>query len=334
MRECDATGCERTDSVPFICNECGNQFCPKHRLPENHSCHPIMQSNNSSGKNSSAGVKSKDETKRGRPNQLANRPKTLSSKPKRKTDQRFWTTWLTRLVGLVFLFSLLTILLVGFTPTSMPNGVPPEVAEPVEEVGAVASSFVANLTDTSQSEGTSQHAPTKTPSEGSNLDGQSTDATTESDTPSTIDVGKVERLIHQNVNSERQSQALETLSFDSDLQEIARYHSEDMAKVDYFAHNAPDGETMEDRYENFNYQCRVSVGNSRYITGAENIFSITFSGTHYSEQTIAKKAVDGWMDSEGHRENILKENWKKEGIGVYIEEKDEKTKVYVTQNFC
>ncbi len=50
-----------------------------------------------------------------------------------------------------------------------------------------------------------------------------------------------------------------------------------------------------------------------------------------TNEEIAFIAVDGWMNSEGHRKNILNSNFDREGIGVYIDSED---RVYVTQNFC
>ncbi len=46
---------------------------------------------------------------------------------------------------------------------------------------------------------------------------------------------------------------------------------------------------------------------------------------------LAELVVDGWMDSSGHRENILKDSYDLEGIGVAI---DSTEQVYITQNFC
>ena len=50
-----------------------------------------------------------------------------------------------------------------------------------------------------------------------------------------------------------------------------------------------------------------------------------------SMKEIAKSTVDGWMDSEGHRKNILTPRFDREGIGVVISPDD---KVYITQNLC
>jgi uncharacterized protein YkwD len=55
---------------------------------------------------------------------------------------------------------------------------------------------------------------------------------------------------------------------------------------------------------------------------------------HYDWKTagkIAESTVHGWMNSQGHRKNILTPRWKSEGIGVAISPDD---KVYITQNFC
>jgi uncharacterized protein YkwD len=156
---------------------------------------------------------------------------------------------------------------------------------------------------------------------------------------------QVERAIHSEINDRREANGLRPIDWDSNLQEIARYHSRDMAQGDYFAHTSPGGETMEDRYSRFGYNCQVSTGGNTYVTGAENI-AYTFAGTdimrengdtinhNYDEQEIAEGIVNQWMNSAGHRENILRSYWRSEAIGVYLKETDGKTKVYATQNFC
>jgi uncharacterized protein YkwD len=155
---------------------------------------------------------------------------------------------------------------------------------------------------------------------------------------------EVEREIHRFTNKERSRRGLSTLSYDTRLQEIARYHSEDMASKLYFAHKSPDGETMGDRYDRFGYECRVPISGDRYATGAENIIYTyadsnvqTDSGIENygnNETEIARAMVNWWMNSTGHRENILQPHWESEGIGVAIEDVDGKTRVYATQNFC
>jgi uncharacterized protein YkwD len=127
------------------------------------------------------------------------------------------------------------------------------------------------------------------------------------------------------------------------LSEVARYHSQDMADRDYFDHLSPEGEDFSARYAIFGYDPSNRVGNMVYL-GAENLFlnnlydSYSFNKdtgevVEYSFSTledIANSTVDGWMNSEGHRENILMPHFKKEGIGIVFTPEG---KIYITENF-
>jgi uncharacterized protein YkwD len=155
---------------------------------------------------------------------------------------------------------------------------------------------------------------------------------------------RIEYLVHEEISDRRRAHDLRPIQFDDELREIARYHSKDMAENQYFAHESPDGETMADRYDKFGYDCRVSVNGTHSMTGAENIaYTYAFTDVtgpngetlhHDNESDIAEGLVNQWMNSTGHRENILKPYWENEGIGVYIIEIDGETRVYATQNFC
>lgn len=175
--------------------------------------------------------------------------------------------------------------------------------------------------------------------EGAAVDAGGTDDT--GDTPlSELDRSRVERLVHEHVNERRAEHGLGALEFDTALREIARYHSEDMAENDYFSHTSPDGETRSDRYDRFGYDCRADTGDGTYYTGGENI-AYTYYDTrvrtsdgvvrYTTADELARGLVRGWMNSQGHRENILTEAWDHEGIGVAITSDG---KVYATQNFC
>jgi uncharacterized protein YkwD len=48
-------------------------------------------------------------------------------------------------------------------------------------------------------------------------------------------------------------------------------------------------------------------------------------------ETITGTTLKGWMDSDSHRENILQNDYTREGVGVAIGSDD---KVYITQVFC
>jgi len=157
-----------------------------------------------------------------------------------------------------------------------------------------------------------------------------------------IDLNRLEHLIHDLVNYERDSADIEKLDWDENLSEIARSHSIDMAKNNYFSHDNSQGDGPSERGLNQGYYCKKDYG-AYYTEGlAENIFqnnlydSITYINgipTYHwnSLEQIAESTVDGWMESTGHKENILDPNYSKQGIGVAISLGDE---VYITQDFC
>lgn len=157
------------------------------------------------------------------------------------------------------------------------------------------------------------------------------------------DAQQIEYLVHELTNQERQNHGLSVLTYDSEITQIARGHSLDMATRNYFAHETPDGLSPSDRADQLGYSCQKMVGLLIYSGIAENIFQGHLFDSYYtvsdvitsydwiSEEEIAEITVQGWMNSPGHRENILTEIFDREGIGVEITDDH---KVYVTQNFC
>jgi uncharacterized protein YkwD len=143
--------------------------------------------------------------------------------------------------------------------------------------------------------------------------------------------------MHQYVNDERTERGLDALAFDADLRTIARSHSEDMATRGYFSHVSPEGDDFSDRYERAGYECRAPTGDGTYLTGGETIAQTWYDtpvsgGVQYTtEAELARGIVDQWMNSSGHRSNILADAWRNEGIGIYVTDEG---KVYATQNFC
>ena len=158
-----------------------------------------------------------------------------------------------------------------------------------------------------------------------------------------FDAQQIEYLVHELTNQERRNYGLAQLAFDSEITQIARGHSLDMASREYFAHETPEGFTPSDRAEQSGYSCQKIDGLLIYSGIAENIFQGYLFDSYYTvngeitsydwstEEKIAKATVDGWMNSPGHRKNILTEIFDREGIGVEI---TQDYKVYVTQNFC
>ncbi len=153
----------------------------------------------------------------------------------------------------------------------------------------------------------------------------------------------VEAKIHELVNQERVQRGLRPLAYNARLAAVARGHSDNMAEQGFFNHVNKRGEDPTARAVRAGYP----VNNP--ATGAYGIGENIFQGyTHrgasmyiedgvrrviYSWMTpeeAARDAVEGWMNSPGHRRNMLSPDYVKEGVGVAIDTASEK--IYVTQN--
>jgi uncharacterized protein YkwD len=160
--------------------------------------------------------------------------------------------------------------------------------------------------------------------------------------PYPISITSLEQRLHELVNQQRTEKGLSALNFDPALADIARKHSEDMAAQHYFSHTNPAGQNPTARGTAAGYFCRKNYG-SYYTYGiAENLFqnNLYSAATFYSNrdtvyhwntpESIAQVSVGGWMNSSGHRENILTPTFDREGIGIVVASE----KVYITENFC
>jgi len=120
---------------------------------------------------------------------------------------------------------------------------------------------------------------------------------------------EIECLIYEAVNAERVSRGLHRLDWDSELLSLAREHSEDMAKHEFFSHERSPG------YRNLG----LGMG--------ENCFKSYFFFNPPEE--IARKCVDTWMSSSGHKANVLDKRYLATGVGIVFSDGD----CYVTQIF-
>jgi uncharacterized protein YkwD len=154
--------------------------------------------------------------------------------------------------------------------------------------------------------------------------------------------GNLASIVHRLINEERKNNHLDALQWDQQLASIALSHSKDMAQRHYFDHISPEGKDFADRYNERGYTKETRVGNQVYV-GGENLFQYNVvASTTYDVETkevhgyvfnsledLARSTVDGWMESPGHRENILTP-FTREGIGVEVSEEGD---VYITENF-
>ncbi|WP_233521336.1 sigma-70 family RNA polymerase sigma factor [Streptomyces triticagri] len=116
--------------------------------------------------------------------------------------------------------------------------------------------------------------------------------------PAPVPNGKVDQVVAL-VNTERAKQGCGPVTANSTLHEAGRRHSADMAARDFFDHTNPDGKDPGDR---------ITAAGYRWSTYGENIAR--------GQQTAAQ-VIEGWMNSEGHRANILNCSFKEIGIGIH-----------------
>jgi uncharacterized YkwD family protein/spore coat assembly protein SafA len=113
------------------------------------------------------------------------------------------------------------------------------------------------------------------------------------DTSVTNAEGEVVRL----VNVERQKAGLKPLTQNWELSRVARIKSQDMMKNKYFDHNSPTYGTPFNMMKNFGIT---------YKSAGENIAK---------GQTTPAAVMKAWMNSSGHKANILSKNFTQIGVG-------------------
>ena len=136
---------------------------------------------------------------------------------------------------------------------------------------------------------------------------------------------EVEQLIIVLVNDVRQQYGRTTLSEDALLTDLAREHSISMVENNFFGHDRFPGERPLDY--------NMSPGDAR----GENLAKIPTQqyspGPYLSLQEVCEWAVSGWMDSDGHRENILQPIFTETGVGVSFSDEGDFIYLYITQIF-
>ncbi len=124
-----------------------------------------------------------------------------------------------------------------------------------------------------------------------------------SPTPSSEEAPNLEADIESQINGIREDHALVPLNRHEGLGAIARTYSCRMGAEDFFAHESPEGETVADRVEEAGIAVQVVGENLAWLSGIAE---------------PATSAVEGWMESEGHRENILMEEYRETGVGACL----------------
>ena len=124
-------------------------------------------------------------------------------------------------------------------------------------------------------------------SSGNNQGSQITTSTMNSD----------EKEVFDLINKQRSNNGFSPLEVDSEVQRVAKIKAQDMVNNNYFSHNSPTYGTPFQMLQSF----KVS-----YKTAGENI----------AGNSSNSGAVNAWMNSSGHKANILNNSFNYTGIGV------------------
>lgn len=118
-------------------------------------------------------------------------------------------------------------------------------------------------------------------------------------TASVSGLSAIEAEVVRLVNIERQKEGLQPLVASTELSNVARKKSEDMAQKNYFSHTSPTYGSPFDMMKSFGIS---------YRTAGENIAK---------GQLTAQSVVNAWMNSSGHRANIMNPSFNKIGVGHF-----------------
>lgn len=134
--------------------------------------------------------------------------------------------------------------------------------------------------------------------------GGSSSAKTPSATPpatstpkTTVELSAEERQLLTLINNERAKAGLAALQVDPELMKVARTKANDMVQNNYFSHYSPTYGSPFDMMRQFGISFKAA---------AENI----------AGNSTIQGAVNAWMNSSGHKANILNGSYNYTGIGI------------------
>ncbi|HKJ61883.1 MAG TPA: CAP domain-containing protein [Hyphomicrobiales bacterium] len=111
------------------------------------------------------------------------------------------------------------------------------------------------------------------------------------------------------VNNERTSRQLNPLKLGPKLTEAAQSHADDMLRRKYYSHYSPEGKSIGDRFK--------AAGGDPWLLTAENIAKCEGCKPPIDEAYV-RQMHEGWMNSPGHRANILRKGLTEFGYGLVI----------------
>lgn len=131
----------------------------------------------------------------------------------------------------------------------------------------------------------------------SNSSGGGSSSSNVGDNQTSSSMNANEKEVFNLINQQRKNNGLKELKIDEEIQRVARIKAEDMVANNYFSHNSPIYGSPSKMLNSF----KIS-----YKTAAENI----------AGNSSNSGAVNSWMNSSGHKANILNANFNYTGVGV------------------
>jgi len=289
-------------NLPYICRRCFKKYCEDCRLPEYHHCIPVKPPIH---------------------NRLRSNDRPISTLPRNDPPKKHLTKHSKSVKGLKdnrkFLLLLIVFLSIGvggfvfFNQPSFIDTIPLNYytapTSPLPTITYQPSSKIVNI-----------DSILTTP----------TQPVTPKTVPQLVTSNSIEQVILQYTNNERRNYGLNPLKWDSQLAAMARYHSTDMGTNHYYSHVSLSGESQKDRLIKYGFYSRSDVGGAAENINYMPIGNIANIGIVTNDaESIGAAMVKSWMNSPGHRGNILDPNNDLIGIGVYCDG----NVYYATQNF-
>lgn len=129
-------------------------------------------------------------------------------------------------------------------------------------------------------------------------------------------------LALQLVNQSRSEHNLPPLTLETKLTKAAQFHAGDMLKRNYYDHASPEGQTVSGRFQ--------AAGGNRWLLTAENIAKCDGCKPPLTKDYV-RQMHKGWMNSPGHRANILHKGLETFGYGITVSKDG---RLYAVQTFA
>jgi uncharacterized protein YkwD len=122
--------------------------------------------------------------------------------------------------------------------------------------------------------------------------------------PTAEKIVELEKLTFSLINQKRAEFGLSPIAWSDEVAKIARVHSENMVKFKFFGHRDAEGKMVNDRAD--------AIGLRRWTLIGENI------AYNRGYKNPVEAAIEKWMLSPSHRDNLLGDNWRESAIGIAV----------------